>query len=79
LATGSDVEHHRFYIETSTKEPAERPGRKREVSNAMNIVERVRQRRQANRNTRAVNRAWQTAPTQAMRDEILILAQRRPF
>jgi hypothetical protein len=45
----------------------------------MSIVERVRQRRQANRHNRAINRAWQTAPTQAMRDEIVILAQRQPF
>ncbi|HEY0000322.1 MAG TPA: hypothetical protein VGB74_07705 [Actinoplanes sp.] len=44
----------------------------------MSIVERVRQRRQANRDNRAINRAWRTAPTQAMRDEIMILAQRQP-
>jgi hypothetical protein len=51
----------------------------REVSNAMSIVERVRQRRQANRRNRAIDQAWQAAPTQAMRDEIRILAQRQHF
>jgi hypothetical protein len=45
----------------------------------MSIVERVRQRRQINRTNRAVARAWQAAPTQAMRDEILIIAQRQPL
>jgi hypothetical protein len=72
------VEQNGCYIETSTAEPVGQAG-KREVSNAMNIVERVRQRRQANRQNRAITRAWQTAPTQAMRDEIVILAQRQPF
>ena len=68
----SHVEHNGSYRQI----PA--VGRKREVSNAMSIVERVRQRRQANRDNRAINRAWRTAPTQAMRDEIMILAQRQP-
>nr|WP_296069924.1 hypothetical protein [uncultured Actinoplanes sp.] len=45
----------------------------------MSIVERVRQRRQANRQNRVIDRAWRTAPTQAMRDEIRILAQHQPF
>jgi hypothetical protein len=45
----------------------------------MSIVERVRRRRQASRNTEAIERAWKAAPTRAMRDEIRIFAQRQPF
>lgn len=45
----------------------------------MSIVKRVRQRRQMHRRNRAIDRAMQAAPTQAMRDEIAILAQRQPF
>jgi hypothetical protein len=41
------------------------------------IVDRVRQRRLINRQNRAIDRAWMTAPTQSMRDEIAIFAQRR--
>lgn len=44
-----------------------------------NIVDRVRQRRLINRQNRAIDRAWMTAPTQSMRDEIAIFAQRRHF
>ncbi|MCO8276479.1 hypothetical protein M1L60_38465 [Actinoplanes sp. TRM 88003] len=43
------------------------------------IVDRVRQRRLINRQNRAIDRAWMTAPTQSMRDEIAIFAQRRHF
>jgi hypothetical protein len=45
----------------------------------MSIINRVRQRRQIHRRNRAIDRAIQAAPTQAMRDEIAILAQRQPF
>jgi len=55
---------------------AARPG---EVSSSMSMIDRVRQRRLINRQNRAIDRAWQSAPTQAMRDEIAIFAQRRTF
>ena len=45
----------------------------------MSIVDRVRQRRMINRQERAIDRAWLSAPTQAMRDEIAIFAQRKTF
>lgn len=45
----------------------------------MSIVDRVRQRRLINKQNKAIDRAWQSAPTQAMRDEIAIFAQRRVF
>ena len=45
----------------------------------MSVVERVRQRRLINRQNRAIERAWFSAPTQAMRDEIAIFAQRMTF
>jgi hypothetical protein len=45
----------------------------------MNFADRLRHRRMINRERRAIDRAWQSAPTQAMRDEIAIMAQRRPF
>jgi hypothetical protein len=51
----------------------------REVSKTMSIVDRVRQRRLINRQTKAIDRAWHSAPTQAMRDEIAIFAQRKTF
>jgi hypothetical protein len=46
---------------------------------AMSIVDRVRRRRLINRQNRAIDRAWMTAPSQAMRDEIAIFAQRKVF
>ena len=46
---------------------------------AMTIVDRVRQRRLINRQNRAIDRAWMTAPSQSMRDEIAIFAQRKVF
>ena len=52
---------------------------KREVTSTMSIVDRVRQRRMINRENRAIDRAWQSAPTQAMRNEIAIFAQRKTF
>jgi hypothetical protein len=41
------------------------------------MINRMRQRRLINRENRALDRAWQSAPTQTMRDEIAIFAQRR--
>jgi hypothetical protein len=43
----------------------------------MSMINRIRNRRMINRQNRAINRAWQSAPTQSMRDEIAIFAQRR--
>ncbi|MEV6305787.1 hypothetical protein AB0M02_40670 [Actinoplanes sp. NPDC051861] len=43
----------------------------------MSMIDRIRRRRMISRETRAINRAWASAPTQAMRDEIAIFAQRR--
>jgi hypothetical protein len=51
----------------------------REVSTTMSMIDRMRQRRLINRQNRAINRAMHSAPTQSMRDEIAILAQRRPY
>ena len=60
-------------------EDAAPPGVEREVTSTMSIVDRVRRRRMINRENRALDRAWQSAPTQAMRDEIAIFAQRKTF
>lgn len=49
----------------------------RELQNQMNIAAKLRARRVESRNRRAVNRAIATAATPAMRDEILIMAQRQ--
>ena len=43
----------------------------------MNIAAKLRARRVESRNRRAVNRAIRTAATPAMRDELLIMAQRQ--
>jgi hypothetical protein len=43
----------------------------------MNIAAKLRARRVEARNRRAVNRAIENAATPAMRDEILIMAQRQ--
>lgn len=45
----------------------------------MKMIDRARQRRLINRQNRAIDRAWMSAPTQTMRDEIAFLAQRKPF
>jgi hypothetical protein len=45
----------------------------------MSMIDRIRQRRMIHRQNRAIDRAWHSAPTQSMRDEIAIFAQRRPF
>ena len=44
----------------------------------MKMIDRARQRRLINRQNRAVDRAWMSAPTQSMRDEIAIFARRQP-
>jgi hypothetical protein len=43
----------------------------------MSTIDRIRSIRLAKRQDRAIDRAWHSAPTQAMRDEIAIFAQRR--
>lgn len=52
------------------------PGKR---ASAVNVISRIRRRRQINRQDRAIARAMQAAPTQAMRDEIAFFAQRQPF
>ena len=42
----------------------------------MKLVQKFRTRAHAARNARAIDRALRSAPTQAMRDEILIISQR---
>jgi anti-sigma factor ChrR (cupin superfamily) len=54
----------------------QRPAREG-VQNQMNIAAKLRARRAESRNRRAVNHAIATAATPAMRDEILIMAQRQ--
>lgn len=44
----------------------------------MNITARLRARRVAARNRRAINRALDEAATPAMRHELLVVAQRQP-
>ncbi len=48
-----------------------------EVSTAMSMIDRIRTRRMISRQNRAIDRARNAAPTQSMRDEIAIFAQRR--
>jgi hypothetical protein len=48
----------------------------KELQNLMNIAAKLRARRVESRNRRAVNHAISTAATPAMRDELLIMAQR---
>jgi hypothetical protein len=45
----------------------------------MSMIDRIRRHRMITRQNRAIERAWQSAPTQSMRDEIALFAQRRPF
>ncbi len=42
----------------------------------MNMIQRLRSRRSVTRQAHAIDRALRSAPTQAMRNEILIFAQR---
>jgi hypothetical protein len=53
--------------------------RHREVSSTMKLIDRARERRQINRQNRAIDRAMMSAPTQSMRDEIALFSQRRVF
>lgn len=50
-----------------------RPG---EVSHTMSMIDRLRTRRTTTRQAHAIDRALRSAPTQSMRNEILIFAQR---
>ncbi|AEV81091.1 hypothetical protein ACWT_0077 [Actinoplanes sp. SE50] len=43
----------------------------------MSMINRIRQRRLVKREDRALDRAWQAAPTPAMRHEINIFASHR--
>lgn len=43
----------------------------------MNMIDRIRRHRMISRQNRDIERAMQAAPTQAMRDEIAVIAQRR--
>lgn len=43
----------------------------------MSTIDRIRARRMISRQNRAIKRAIHAAPTQSMRDEIAIFAQRR--
>jgi hypothetical protein len=43
----------------------------------MSAIDRIRARRMISRQNRAIKRAIQSAPTQSMRNEITIFAQRR--
>ena len=45
----------------------------------MNMIKSIRDRRRINRQNRAIDRAYYSAPSQAMRDEIAIFAQRKVF
>ena len=70
--------HSRFNGDTAERcEHHERPDRVRESeSTAMSMINRLRDRRNASRQSRAIDRALRKAPTQAMRDEIVVIAQR---
>jgi hypothetical protein len=43
------------------------------------MIDRIRHRRLINKQHRAIDRAWHTAPSQAMRDEIAMFAQRKHY
>ena len=51
----------------------------RGVNSTMSTFDRIRARRHAKREARAIERAWKAAPTQSMRDEIAIFSQQRVF
>jgi len=44
----------------------------------MSMIDRIRHRRAISRQNRAIDRALASAPTQSMRAEIAIFAQRQP-
>jgi len=62
---------------TEDEQQAIGPASALEMSTAMSMITRIRNRRTINRQNRAIDRAWHSAPTQAMRDEIAVFAQRR--
>ncbi|MFI7596343.1 hypothetical protein [Actinoplanes sp. NPDC049681] len=45
----------------------------------MSTIDRIRARRHAKREARAIERALNAAPTQSMRNEIAIFSQQRVF
>ncbi|MFV2102548.1 hypothetical protein [Micromonospora sp. LOL_024] len=45
----------------------------------MSMIERIRNRRDASRRTRAIERALRSANSPAVRDEILAIAQRHMY
>ena len=45
----------------------------------MSMINRLRQRREISRQNRVIDRAMHAAPTQSMRDEIALFAQRRVY
>jgi hypothetical protein len=45
----------------------------------VNVIDRIRRRRQISRQHRAIDRAMRTAPTPATREEIAFFAHRQPF
>jgi hypothetical protein len=46
------------------------------VSTAKNTIDRIRSRRLAKRDARAIERAMESAPSRSVRDEIAIFASR---
>jgi len=44
----------------------------------MSMIDRIRKSRMIRRQNRVIDRVMHAAPTQSMRDEIAIFAQRRP-
>jgi hypothetical protein len=67
------------WVSTKTRDEDEADEAGEEVSTTMSMIDRIRHRRLINRQNRAIDRAWHSAPTQAMRDEIAIFAQRKVF
>lgn len=49
------------------------------MSTAKSTFDRIRTRRSAKRDARAIERAMQSAPSRAMRDEIAVFASRHVF
>lgn len=70
----SGVRHKR--IRGGASRDRREPGKR---ASPVNVMDRIRRRRQINRQHRDIARALQAAPTQAMRDEIAFFAQRQPF
>lgn len=60
-----------------TATPVNPGGMSTAMSTARTMIDRFRQNRMISRQNRAIDRAIMGAPTQAMRDELAVLAQRR--